>query len=266
VRMPSEVLLERLSWPEVRDALDEGVTTAIIPSGSTEQHGTHLPLCVDTRHATAIAVAVAQRLGNCLVTPTVAVGCSPHHMAFPGTLSLAAATFGQIHADYCQSLAQHGFEAICCFSTHGGNFEPLREAVPRLEAIAGPRCRVVAFTDMDAFLGVWQAAVEAQAEAPLRIGGHADIAESSVMLALEPELVHEELAKPGFTGEMTGARREEMMAKGVIALSVTGVLGNPLGMNRDLGIKCLERMVDFLADYFSKRLLEEHGEQHANTS
>jgi creatinine amidohydrolase len=264
--MPREVLLERLSWPEVRDALDGGVTTAIIPSGSTEQHGTHLPLCVDTRHATAIAVAVAQRLGNCLVTPTVAVGCSPHHMAFPGTLSLAATTFEQIHADYCRSLAQHGFEAICCFSTHGGNFEPLREAEPRLDAIAGPRCRVVAFTDMDAFLGVWQAAVEAQAEAPLRLGGHADIAESSVMLALEPELVHEDLAGPGFTGEMTSERRKEMIAKGVIALSATGVLGNPSGMNRDLGIDCLRRMTDLLADHFSKYLLQENGERDADAS
>jgi creatinine amidohydrolase len=264
--MPREVLLERLSWPEVSNALEEGVTTAIIPSGSTEQHGTHLPLCVDTRHATAIAGAVARRLGNCLVTPTVAVGCSSHHMAFPGTLSLAPTTFERIHADYCRSLAQHGFEAICCFSMHGGNFEPLRDAEPRLDAIAGPRCRVVAFTDLDAFLCVWQAAVEAQAGQPFRLGGHADLAESSVMLALEPELVHEELAKPGFTGEMTSARREEILAKGVIALSATGVLGNPSGMNRDLGIDCLERMTDLLADYFSRRLLEEHGELRANPS
>ena len=71
-----------------------------------------------------IDAQVARRLGHTLVAPTIRVGCSEHHMGFPGTLTLETSTFQAVLRDYCRSLARHGFETICLLPTHGGNFGP----------------------------------------------------------------------------------------------------------------------------------------------
>src|SRR5438132_447379 len=92
------VELDRLSWPEVQAQLESGRDTVVIAFGATEQHGPHMPLATDALLGDHLARLVAERL-DAFVAPTVRVGCSEHHLAFPGTLSVAQATFHSLVGD-----------------------------------------------------------------------------------------------------------------------------------------------------------------------
>ncbi len=239
-----ELHLERMTWPEVADALARGWTTAVVAVGATEQHGPHLPLLVDAERGTRLAEEVARRLGKALVAPTIRVGCSDHHLSFPGTLSIRRETLRHLCRDYCVSLARHGFGRICFVPSHGGNFVPLRQMLPELRRTAGEDCRVDAYTDLDGFLEEWRAAVEETVGLGGRVGGHADIAESSEMLVIRPELVHEERAEPGYVGEVTPELLERVFREGFRSVTDNGILGDARGMSEEIGRRCLERTAD----------------------
>src|SRR5688500_4401963 len=100
--------LDKLSWPEVVAERDGGRDTVVVAFGATEQHGPHMPLAVDALLGDHLARLVAERL-EAFVAPTVRIGCSSHHMDFPGTLSLEDETFHAIVADVVRSLARGGF-------------------------------------------------------------------------------------------------------------------------------------------------------------
>jgi creatinine amidohydrolase len=253
VTTPRELLLERLRWPEVGTALESGYTTVLVPCGAVEQHGPHLPLLVDAEHATSLALEVARRLGNALVAPTIRVGCSDHHLAFPGTISVRVGTFAAVHEDYCRSLARHGFKRICCFSCHGGNFGPLRELEPVLDAAVRPGCRVFAFTDLMAFLHVWRDVADAYGVGE-RVGGHADVAESSVAMLLMPELVRPDLATEGFLSHLDPATIDRLFRDGFRSASASGIIGDARGMLPAIGADCFDRTAALLAADFEARM------------
>ena len=122
--LDSTVRLEELTWTEVDDALDGDVRTAVVAVGSVEQHGPHLPLVMDTLAGDAVAERVARELGDALAAPTIRPGCSGHHMAFPGTITVSAETLMDTIRAYVRSLDEHGFEDVALVPTHGGNFGP----------------------------------------------------------------------------------------------------------------------------------------------
>src|SRR5919202_2934640 len=95
--------LDRRTWPEVQDAIAAGRDTVVMALGAFEQHGPHLPLATDNLLGDRLAWAVADRL-DAFVAPTLAVGCSAHHLGFPGTLSVSPATFGQVVRDLVSAL------------------------------------------------------------------------------------------------------------------------------------------------------------------
>ncbi len=251
--MTGTIFLERMRWPEVRDALDSGRRTVIVPVGATEQHGPHLPLSVDAERGTRLGAEVARRLGA-LVAPTIRVGCSDHHMAFPGTISIRRSTLEALCRDYSASLAAHGFENICLLPSHGGNFEPLGAMVDELNELVGPRSRVVAYTDLAGFVEIWRAAVEAECGLGDRVGGHADIAESSEMLAIHPDLVRADLAAAGYLGGLSPEFFERVIREGFHTVTPTGVLGDARGLSRSLGERCLEATADAIAAHFRREL------------
>src|SRR5437868_10923696 len=109
--------LDRLSWPEVKDELDRGRDTVVIAFGATEQHGPHMPLATDALMGDHLARLVADRL-DAFVAPTIRIGCSEHHLAFAGTLSISEQTFGGIVADVIASAARSGFARIVLLPTH----------------------------------------------------------------------------------------------------------------------------------------------------
>ena len=248
--MRDEVALERMTSPEVRAAIDAGHTTVVVACGAVEQHGPHLPLFMDAEHGTRLAEDVARRLGNALVAPTIRVGCSEHHMSFAGTISLQTATFEAVCRDYCVSLARHGFRHICFIPSHGGNFAPLASMVDRLNEAAGPETRVVAFTDLAALIELWTNVAEEESGLGSRVGGHADVVESSIMLALHPHLVRTQAAAAGYSGPLTPEVLRRMFQEGIGAITANGILGDARGMSVELGQRCIAELADMLTTYF----------------
>jgi creatinine amidohydrolase len=243
--------LADMTFEDVSHALSNGFDRIIIPCGAIEQHGPHLPLSMDADHADALAVEIAALLGHTLIAPTVRVGCSKHHLAFPGTISLQEETFTAICHDYCVSLASHGFRHIYLFSAHVGNFNGLRAMLPRIREAVGPSTQVFAYTDSQTWLFTWRSAVEAAGGDPESVGGHADIAETSLMIHLRPDSVRHEKVVAGHLGLMTTEQLNLMWKNGVAALSKNGVLGDARGSTREIGERCLNAIAQLIASKFA---------------
>ena len=248
--MSKELRLELLTFEDVAYALASGFTTVVVPCGAVEQHGPHLPLCMDADHAEALAYRVATQLKNTLIAPTVRVSCSSHHMTFPGTISLRPETFESICLDYCNSLARHGFSRILLFSGHIGNFPFLKEMLPRLRDAVRGQSRVDAFVDSEAWVNRWCEAVAAAGGDPAHVGGHADIAETSLMLKLRPESVRMNKFEPGHIGVLSQEQLALMWKNGISSVSKNGILGDPSGSTSAIGERCLNEIVGLLVNSF----------------
>jgi creatinine amidohydrolase len=247
--MGSDMLLEEMTWPEVERALEEGRTTVVVAVGAVEQHGPHLPLLVDWARGTRLALEIARRMEGALVAPTIAVGCSEHHMGFSGTITLRRHTLEAICLDYAVSLARHGFTRVCFVPSHGGNFAPLAEMLDDLRAAVAPGCRVDAYTDLKGFLEYWQGAVaEIAPEFVDRVGGHADISETSEMLAIRPDLVRAERAEVGHVATFDDALMHRIFNEGFRSVTPNGILGDARGASREIGEACIARAAQGIAD------------------
>ena len=242
--------LERMTWPEVRAELDGGRDTVVVPFGAVEQHGPHLPLGTDAMFGDEIGRAAAERL-NAFLAPTIPVGCSRHHLAFAGTMSVEEETFCRIVGDIVKALAGHGFRRIVLLPTHGGNFQPLGEALAQLGPLEG--VEVIAFKDVgvlaSATLGVGAEMGVSAAEG----GIHAGEWETSMMLALRPELVRMERAEPGYVGDLASGM-QRFFSEGVHVLADNGVFGDPRRASAEAGRKYIQRLVDQVV-----RTVEESG-------
>lgn len=251
------ILLEEMTSPAVGAAIESGWTTAVVACGAVEQHGPHLPLFMDAEHGSELAAQIARRLGKALVAPTIRVGCSEHHMKFAGTISLRTETFEAMCMDYAVSLARHGFRDICFVPSHGGNYAPLARALPAINATIARAARAHAFLDLLAQIDVWRQAVQAESALGQRVGGHADIAESSIMLALHPDLVHEADAAEGYMGELTQDDITRMIREGIGTLTSNGILGDARGMSVAIGRRCIDATADRMADHFRMSIAQQ---------
>ena len=242
-----EIQIERMRSPQIRQRIEDGLTTVIFACGAIEQHGPHLPLFMDAEHGTCLVLEIARRLGLTLVAPTLRVGCSEHHMAFSGTISLRRETFDAIVTDYVTSLARHRFQRILIVPTHGGNFVPLRELLPALRAVA-PEVDIEAHTDLMGLIELWRKEAEDELGLGSRVGGHADIAETSILLRLHPELVREDLEEPGFQADLSEEVLARIIRDGLDSVTPNGILGDARGATAGLG----KRLVESLAQEICK--------------
>jgi creatinine amidohydrolase len=243
--MSDPLLLEEMTWPEVEQTIGAGTTTVVVAVGAVEQHGPHLPLLVDAARGDRLALEVARRLDNAVVGPTIRVGCSEHHMGFPGTISLRRHTLEAICLDYAVSLSRHGFTRICFVPSHGGNFGPLAEMLDDLRAAVAPGCTVDAYTDLVGFMAFWQAGVGEQDESLVgRVGGHADIAETAEMMCIRPDLVRSERAVEGHVQTFDEALMHRIFTEGFRAVTPNGVLGDARGATTEIGRSCIARAAD----------------------
>lgn len=234
------VELDKLTWPEVEAELRGGRDTIVIAFGATEQHGHHMPLATDALLGDAFARRLADRL-NAFVGPTVRVGCSSHHLAFPGTLSISDETFHAIVADLVSSLVGAGFRRVVLIPTHGGNFGPLAAAVEKLSG--EQRDHVVAITDLGVFLTIAQLG-EQEFEVPMAEGGlHAGEWETSLMLAVHPDLVHMDRAEAGYVGDLQEAIGR-LFSAGVESVSDNGAIGDPARASAEHGRRYWEAALD----------------------
>ena len=169
------------TWPELGDYVAEE-SLAVVPLGSTEQHGPHLPLSTDHRIAEALAREAAERTGY-LCTPTVNVGVSPHHKQFHGTMWVDPPQFRDYVGSLSRNLAYHGVDRIVYVNAHGGNMQHLREVGRRL------REDEVAF----AVEWMWDESIPDLVEDLFEHNGpHGGPKETAMMMHIAPELVRKE--------------------------------------------------------------------------
>jgi mycofactocin system creatininase family protein len=223
--------LDKLTWPEVKAAIDGGRDTVVMALGATEQHGPHMPLATDALLGDHMAQLLAERI-DAFVAPTLRVGCSEHHVGFAGTMSISEPTMHAVVCDVVRSLLSGGFRRIVLLPSHGGNFAPLAAALERLDA--DERSHVVAVTDLSVLFQIAQLG-EREHDVPLADGGlHAGEWETSLLLALHPELVKMERAEAGFTGDLQEAVAS-MFSGGVASISTNGAIGDPTSASREHG-------------------------------
>lgn len=183
------ILAER-TWPEV-DALSRDAVV-LIPTGSIEQHGPHLPFGTDTYLATAAGQAIEAALPTeTLLTPCLWLGASLHHMAFPGSLSASFAGYDAALSSVITSLARPGFYRFMVINGHGGNCDSNRITLRQLK-FEQPNLQLVAANYFD-FIDP-QVLAESM-RGPHKGIRHACEAETSMMMHQHPELVRNNLIR-----------------------------------------------------------------------
>jgi creatinine amidohydrolase len=184
------MIWQDLASPEFR-AIDRA-TPVVLPVAAVEQHGPHLPLATDRVIAEYFANQINARLGSSvLILPTVAVGCSEHHMAFPGSLTLRHETFLSVCEQHLKSAHRHGFRNFLVLNAHGGN-RGIGQVLLEKFGAEYPDCRI-------AVASWWRAVAEALF--PLNetgVGGvgHACEFETSLMLHIAPHSVRRDAIGP----------------------------------------------------------------------
>lgn len=210
--------LSRMSWSQAKDGIS-AAKVALLPVGSTEQHGPHLPLGTDWLTAQEIARR-AGKLGGWLVLPTVPVGVSEHHRQFWGTLWVPPEVLRDYVMGMARALASHGLRRLVLVNGHGGNTAALEEAARRLR-----------LEGIFSFVYVWWRAIpEVIAEVVESGGSHAGEMETAVVLAIAPELVRPEAyGEAAAKGVPQWGKRVEGVEVGFDTLdfSGSGATGDP---------------------------------------
>jgi creatinine amidohydrolase len=241
--------LESLTWPQVRREIDGGRDTIVVAFGAVEQHGHHMPLGTDAIFGDELSWRLAERL-DAFRAPTMRIGCSRHHLAFPGTMSIEEETFHGVVGDLVRGWSRHGFRRIVILPTHGGNFAPLAGALEKLGPLDG--VKVIAITDLSVLVQATLGVGEELGVPPAEGGLHAGQWETSMLLALRPELVRMEEAVPGYTGDLeSGLQR--FLAEGVDVLTDTGVFGDPTNASAEHGRLYVERLLDLAAELVERQ-------------
>lgn len=193
----SSVFLEDLTWTEVRDDLHAGKTTIIIPVGGTEQSGPHIALGKHNERAKVLAGKIATSLGNALVAPVIAyvpegaITPPAAHMRFTGTISVPDDAFKSILNSAARSFKQHGFIDIVLIGDHGGYQSQLKAVATQLNREwAGTRVRAHFISDYYKAADVdFVKALRTKGFTDKQIGTHAGLADTSLMMAIDAELV-----------------------------------------------------------------------------
>lgn len=259
-----------MSFAEVEERLDEGgQDIALVPLGSTEKHGAHIPLGTDS-YVTMEVVERAAEAADVLYTPLVPFGYSPHHMGRhlegAGTITLAAETYRRIMNDAARSLIYHGFKKIIFISHHGSNTKPIDEVMRALRYRTG------------AFISFYKTPTEREAtvvqdlfdntpeETP---GWHSSELETSCLMATAEGLVNMDRAvedrahAPEYMGDafskIDGTGTVKFQGSENIWVPMehheycdSAVIGNPFRSTKDKGLAMFDRMAAHLSDYLKE--------------
>lgn len=242
------MLLQEMTWQEI-NALDRS-TIVIATFGAVEQHGTHLPLDTDA----LIGREIARRLdaacgGRLLILPTQWLGLSLHHMSFSGTLTASVDTYLAMAFDLLGSVAQAGFQKIMVLNSHGGNVSALDLVLTKCRE-QYPKTRMIGVT-------YWNAAaaqLNALRESAVGGMGHACELETSLVLAVRPDLVRGEHVSPDGRQTLSEFLGKDMLVGGSVSISrhfseisEHGAVGDPRTASAEKGERFFEAIVTRLA-------------------
>jgi len=238
----SSVFLEDLTWTELKAQIDAGKTTILIPIGGTEQSGPYMALGKHNVRARLLSEKIAHGLGNALVAPVVAyvpegsITPPTAHMRFPGTITVSDAVFEATLESAARSFKLHGFRDIVFLGDHGGYQADLKVAADRLnhEWTATP-ARAHALPEYyDATQTVYVQSLKGKGYSAAEIGTHAGLADTSLMLALDPQLVR--------TDQLRTAKPAAQQ----------GIYGDPRRSGAELGRAGVEAVVDKTVEAIKK--------------
>jgi len=240
------------------DAAAVETDLAVLPVGSTEQHGPHAPLGTDALAAETVAVAGADAYdGEVVVAPTVPVGVAEEHRHFAGTLWVSPDTFRDYVGETVAALASHGWDRVVVVNGHGGNVDALRELCARRSRDGD--VYTVPFTWFDAVSLDPDAVDDDVPPPPVDLAtvamGHAGPVETSLVRAVAPDLVHEDRfeaaaadAADGWGEWAAGVN----LAYDSAEFSENGTVGDPTLSDPELGEWLRDRAAERLADLFDR--------------
>lgn len=231
---PDTMFMEELTWTELRDLIKSGKTTLILPVGGVEQSGPDMALGKHDVRAKFLAEKIARALGNALVAPVLAYvpegGIAPptSHMRFPGTITVPSDVFRKTLESAAMGFKLHGFKDIVLIGDHGGYQGDLRavaEALNRSWGGTPARAHFIAEYYRTAQTD-YVATLRERGFSPAEIGTHAGVADTSLMLAVDPRLV-----------------RVEALRRGGSLDAADGVYGDPRRSSADAGQAGVEAII-----------------------
>jgi creatinine amidohydrolase len=211
----------------------------VLPIGSFEQHGAHLPLATDTIIAAEISARICARY-EAVLLPPVAFGCSHEHADFPGTVSISATTLFGVLRDVAESLSHAGFTGLALVNGHGGNYVLSNVAQ---ELSRGPFRVALYPTRVE-----WQSARNAARLATdMHEDMHAGELETSLLMHTSPDLVRE----GHDSGDHTANDRRHLLTLGLASYTRSGVIGRPSLASADKGRLLLDSLVADFGSYMA---------------
>lgn len=249
----------RDSWlftSHTRNELNDlaGRATLVLPLGSTEQHGHHLPVAVDAAivtHLAEQAVKKAHLQAPILLLPTLPFGFAQHHLPFGGTVSVHSDTYVNLLTDICLGLVEQGFKRMIFLNGHGGNETPMRLVTDKLLS----QLKLDLYLAAASYWHISEPVFKDLGFPSALTPGHAGHFETSLMLALAPELVQldrrpkdaipmQPLAAPGLPGAYM--RRPQLWEKS------DGRTDDASHASSELGTRLLPGMIDEIASFILK--------------
>ena len=242
----NETEWHNLRAPELR-ALAAADAMVIIPVGSTEQHGPHLPVQVDARLAAEVARRAGERIARSqavVVAPTLWCGLAEHHMAFGATITLDFPTFHALVRGVCASILRHGFRRLVLLNGHGGNIKALDVIAGELKRELGARVVSATYWTVDKVSNAFEEILDEQPGV-----AHACEAETSMMLALEPDLVDRDaIARIEGCARNISGKGGLYRWRGFEEMTESGVIGFPAAATAEKGERLLTAAAQGVAE------------------
>ncbi len=246
-------LLGELTADQINE-IKKNVEMVLLPMGSAEQHGSHLPISTDSIIAYEISREVAKRISSkftVLVAPLIPIGKSIEHMSFGGTITFETETLTRVVKDVCKSLVKDGFQKIVFVNGHGGNTLLLQDIIRDIRYETGAFLAII-----DWFTGLLAETLEKAGLKPLDVF-HACYLETSLLMYLRPELVRSdkiESEKPYQYTADTGYKHLKLDSRTVNFswltkdISRKGVIGDPTKASKEDGQKFFNLIVEQICE------------------
>lgn len=243
------LFIEDMNWVDVEYLIKTGYKNIIVGISSVEQHGPHLPLKTDVIIAEIINTKVAIKIGKTLIGPTIKIGCSENHLAFPGTITLGKHTFQSVIMDYIFSISKHGFQHIIIIPSQQRNYEAMKELHEKyphkLEDVS-----IILFGEFGKIKEKQLDIASREKITTVEAGLHAGEIETSIMLNISPGLVKTNRFEEGY--KLNG--ESDMDLPDLRKVSANGIIGDSTKSNSRRGELYLNSAVDIIVDNILKQL------------